>query len=130
MQPPIPHNFGAVLAGGSAGFTYVAGNIGGATLIGSAATPCVGFSVGTTALDLDPGETTNLLVIFAPPGPGTFTCQLVVNSNGGNVAIDLIGGGREAAPIPLIGSPVDPAGLMMIGLFAAATVWAMRRRVG
>jgi MYXO-CTERM domain-containing protein len=125
----VPHGFGNVNVGDSRTFTYVAENIGGGTLTGTASTPCVGFSVAPPFPNLAAGQTVNLVVTFAPPSPGTFTCQLVVVTNGGSVSIDLSGTAQERPAIPVVPSPTSPSGIAMIALLSVAIGWALRRRV-
>ncbi len=128
VQPPQPHNFGPVSSGGSSTFTYVAQNVGTGTLTGTAQTPCTGFSVSPTTINLTANQQVSLMVTFTPPGTGTFTCQLEIQTNGGTEQIDLSGVGQAAQAIPLVSSPWSAGGVAMISLLALAMGWALRRR--
>ena len=128
VQPPQPHNFGPVSNGGSSTFTYVAQNIGTGTLTGTAQTPCAGFSVSPTTINLTANQQVSLMVTFTPPGTGTFTCQLEIQTNGGTEQIGLSGVGQAAQAIPLVSSPWSAGGVAMISLLALAMGWALRLR--
>jgi len=142
VRPPDGHNFGWVaVPGGQATYTYTAENIGAGPLTGTASTqvggaaansdvvPCIAFSVAPTEFSLSAGEQVSLVVTFAPPGDGNFTCDLVIMSNGGNVPLTLAGQGRTLAPIPVVPSPTSPAGLAMIAGLGWAIGWVLRSRL-
>ncbi|HVO22167.1 MAG TPA: DUF1573 domain-containing protein [Candidatus Margulisiibacteriota bacterium] len=128
VQPPSPHEFGTVREGDQAKFAYTVQNVGGGTLSGTASTPCAGFSVMPTSFNLPAGGQQSLMVVFAPPGTGSFSCQLVITSNGGNQQIGLTAQGLPPTQIPVLSSPLSPAGLAMIGLLAAGIVRLLWRR--
>jgi hypothetical protein len=128
VQPPAPHDFGNVREGDQGKFTYTVQNVGGGTLTGTAATPCNGFSVMPTNFSLPPGGQAPLMVFFSPPGTGSFSCNLVITSNGGTQQIALSAEGLPPAQIPVVASPTSPAGLAMIGLLAAGLIGFLRLR--
>ena len=128
VQPPAPHDFGNEREGDQGKFTYTVQNVGGGTLVGTAATPCNGFSVMPANFNLPPAGQQPLMVTFSPPGTGSFSCQLMITSNGGDQQIGLTAQGLPPAQIPAVASPTSPAGLAMIGLLATGIVGLLWRR--
>jgi hypothetical protein len=128
VDPPGPHDFGFVLEGRSRTFTFSARNSGGALLTGSAAASCPGFSVAPEVLSLAANEQVALVVTFTPPGAGSFSCELSIQTNGGTAQIGLSGTGVAPAPIPVVSAPTSPAGIVMIGLLTLGMMWLLRGR--
>jgi hypothetical protein len=76
---------------------------------------------------LGPGAETTLNVTFAPTAEGDFACDLMIASNGGTATIPLSGRATPPAAIPLLPSPLAPAGLALMALLAGAMTWMWRR---
>lgn len=127
IEPPEPHEFGAVVVGTGRTFGYLAFNAGGSLLQGTASTPCDGFSVEPAAVDLGAGESAELLVTFAPPAAGLFTCELAVESNGGDVRLLLSGNGLPRIEVPIFDSPMSAGGAALSALLALSMLWRRRR---
>jgi hypothetical protein len=126
VQPPDAHDFGSVSVGRQSSFTYTVQNAGAGTLTGTVSAACPGFSVMPADFSLTAGQQTQLVVTFAPPSLGPFSCQLMVSSNGGSAQRDLTGTGVPLPPIPVVPSPTSPAGVAMISLLALSMGWLMR----
>lgn len=130
VEPSGPYDFRSVLVGRSRTFTYSARNTGGAVLTGTAGASCPGFSVAPAVLSLAANEQVALVVTFAPPGVGSFSCELSIQTNGGAAQIGLSGAGAAPPPIPVVSAPNSPAGIVMIGLLALAITRLLRARIG
>lgn len=118
VVPPSPHNFGSVVAGQSVTFTYTVQNTGGAPLTGSAATACAGFDVQPTSLNVPANGQVILTVTFMPSTVGSYSCDLVLLTNGGDASLALGGNGVALPPIP----DVNPWGA---GVLAAVLLIAL-----
>jgi hypothetical protein len=117
-----------VRVGASRSFSYVVRNAGGGLLIGSASTPCAVFDAAPATFELGAGQASEIVVTFAPPSVGDFSCTLAISSNGGMAEREVVGNGVVPPPIPVVPSPTSAAGIAMVFLLALAIGRHLRLR--
>ena len=105
------HDFGGVLVGESANWTFTISNVGGGDLtVESAAVTGDFFSGdGEDGFVIAVGETQDVTVTFAPEAGGDFAGEVTITSddpNNGSVALNLAGVGEEE-PVPEISVDVN-----------------------
>ncbi len=110
---PTEYNFANTLTCGYREATFVINNVGGTEDITVNSITFTG--PGNNAFSVVPpqpttipvGETTDLIVRFAPPNPGAYVAQMLVSTNVGDAAIDLTGLGIVVPVKPDIAEPLE-----------------------
>jgi len=111
-------NFGTVYIGEDSTKTITISNLGNGTLIADAHTNTNEYSVSPANFNIEPGETLNVEITFAPTYEGIITDTLVISSNdpeNPEIQIELIGEGELGIPQIFVSTDSLNFGSVFIG---------------
>jgi len=117
---PASTNFGTLIVSQSSTQTFQVVNLGGTLLAGTATSTVPFMVVNNSSFSLSPSQTGLVQVAFSPMQAGTYTTNLIFNSNGGNATNILTGIALTPGSITVTPASTN-LGIVLAGTNAVAT---------